>query len=235
VTRALAVCAGVLAALLVSSVAWAGPTLDHVMLGVSDLALGGKAVEALTGVSPRVGGVHPGRGTANALMSLGGRTYLEVIAPAPGQPIAGPMAQQLAALKAPDIRTFAMATSDLEGVAAAARRAGLTVEGPDPGSRRTPDGQLLQWRTLGVGGHDFGGFVPFFIDWGTTPHPATTSPAGVELTRFRVIHPRAVELRRIYQALGLGIEVTAGVQPLILVELKGPNGPVVLSGDGAGR
>ncbi len=55
--------------------------LDHVVWAVPNLQMGIEAFEQLTGVNPVKGGVHPDYGTHNALVRIGEKSYLELLAP----------------------------------------------------------------------------------------------------------------------------------------------------------
>ena len=60
--------------------------LDHLVVAGATLAQAIEYVADLTGVAPRPGGQHTAMGTHNALVRLGERVYLELIAIDPGLP-----------------------------------------------------------------------------------------------------------------------------------------------------
>src|SRR5215472_4534042 len=105
--------------------------LDHILLGVADLDSGIAWVEQRTGVRAVFGGVHPGRGTRNALLSMGPRRYLEIIAPDPQQTnatSANEMVNRLRALQEPQLVGWASHTNDLASLAQKAAAAGIAIE-----------------------------------------------------------------------------------------------------------
>jgi hypothetical protein len=210
--------------------------IDHIIWAVPDLEAGAELIRTLTGVDPMVGGVHPGRGTRNSLLSAGEGKYLEIIAPDPGQmpldPVQHPVqafAAHISRMDAPEVDMFAFSAPDLDAIAAAGRDLGLEVVGPTPGERRTPAGDLIRWSHVDFLGHGFGQFVPFAIDWLDTPHPSTTAPGGAVIEGIIVEHPRADELRRIYQGLGVPAEVVQADQPRIIVRMGSENGSFELT------
>jgi hypothetical protein len=205
------------------------PLLDHILLGSSDLERGMALVEQRTGVRPAFGGVHPGRGTQNALVSLGTRRYLEVIAPDPAQHGGSALAARLAELHEPRLVGWAAHRGDLETFAGKLKSAGIAAEGPTPGSRKRPDGKLLHWRTLTVR-DDAGGLLPFFIEWSAdSPHPSAGAPAGCELLRFELLSQDPAALAQLAAKMGLEVPVAVNPRSELHAVIKGPQGSLSVS------
>jgi hypothetical protein len=200
--------------------------LDHILLGCSDLDRGIALVEEQLGVRAAFGGVHPGRGTRNALLSLGERHYLEIIARDPQQHDAADN-YELKELNEPRLVGWAAHPGDVFQLAARLRSANIPFDGPTPGSRKRPDGRLLQWQTLNLK-DNHSGMLPFFIEWSAgTVHPSVDAPIGCKLDRFAISAPDDTELQRLSSLLTLDVRVGHAEKPELHARIAGPQGRVM--------
>ncbi len=176
--------------------------IDHLVIGISKLEDGIAELESLTGQRAVIGGEHPGRGTHNALVAVGPRTYIEVIAPLPE---ASELITdfQLLGLSQLTPAGFAVGTDDIEALARHLQGLGFATTAPQPGARVRPDGSRLEWRSIAISEPQLAG-APFFIQWGDLAyHPAKTSPAAGRLRSVQIMSPDAAELGRLLRGLNL--------------------------------
>jgi hypothetical protein len=205
-------------------------TIDHLVYACPDLTAAVDEIARLTGVRPEYGGQHTGLGTHNALLSLGDRTYLEVIAPDPAQPAAGTLPFGLDDLTAPALRAWAAAPEDLDKATRGARSEGFDYGDVVAGHRRTPGNGELSWRMTNYPHNGAVGVVPFLIDWGRSRHPAQTAPSGLLLTEFRILAPNPDEVFRQLHAASIDLPVDHADAPALRAVLTGPGDTrVVLS------
>ena len=201
------------------------PMLDHILLGCNDLQRGISFVEQHTGVRAAFGGVHPGRGTQNALLSLGTRRYLEIIAPDPQQTSSSSeLSTELKKLSEPRLVGWAAHPGDVQVLAADLARAGVAAEGPTPGSRKRPEGSVLHWKTLNLK-DDANGLLPFFIEWSAdSPHPSADAPSGCQLLRFELLTPDPVALDKRTAQLKLKAPLVKAASSQLHAVISGPKG-----------
>jgi hypothetical protein len=202
------------------------PTLlDHILLGAASLEVGIAFVEHFTGVGAALGGVHPGRGTWNALLSIGDRRYLEIIAPDPAQSsVNNPLVSSLRSIHEPRLVGWAARPGNLADFARKLRVAGITIEGPTPGSRKRPDGHLLKWEIVSLADTD-SGLLPFFIEWSQdSVHPSVDAPKGCALQSFAAETPEPEKLAATLKTLNLDLPVRKGDQARLHAVISGPKG-----------
>jgi Glyoxalase-like domain len=202
--------------------------LDHILLGCNDLDRGIESVEEATGVRPAIGGVHPGRGTRNALLSLGERRYLEVIAPDPAQNevVHYP---QLRSMSDPRLIGWAVHPPDIAAVAKQLTENKIAFAGPDDGSRKRPDGRVLHWKTINLA-DDRHGLLPFFIEWSAdSVHPSKDAPAKCTLDYFEILSVEPDELASALRRIGIDISVQRSDKARLHALISGPKGDLPLS------
>ena len=204
--------------------------LDHFMYAGADLDKLASAFESLSGLAAGRGGSHPGRGTRNALASLGADVYLELIAPDPKQQLAGALGEQFQTFRQPRIFAYMIRAQDLECLQRLMAKDGIESDLIEA-SRNTPTGATLTWRLLLPRSNPFGEHTPKFIDWMGTTHPATTSAKGCELAAFEIGHPEAGCLGTILRTLDVDMPLVRADRPYFRAHLRTPKGPLVLTGN----
>jgi hypothetical protein len=205
--------------------------LDHIIVAAQSLADGCDFIEARLGVRPQAGGKHVAMGTHNALVGLGPRQYLEVIAIDPeGQAPERPrwfdldeprMRASLA--EGPRLIHWAARTDDLEKVQA---RCPLDQGVAHPMARGD-----LHWRiTIPDDGHLPGaGLVPTLIQWTDAIHPSNhLADSGIRVVTLAGEHPDPARIRAALVALGLAetLKVTYAQYARLAAMFRTPQGIV---------
>jgi hypothetical protein len=198
---------------------------------VADLAATAQEIEARHGLASIEGGRHPGWGTANRIVPLGG-AYLELVAIVDEAEAAqSPFGRWVAAAHPtlPRPLGWAVRTHQLDD---SARRLGLTVAA---GSRVGRSGRVMRWRLAGVEQAAVEPSLPFFIEWGRgTPLPGrapASHPAGaVQIEQLR-LDGDADRLAAWLGAHRLPIAVRPGPPAVTGIILAGGAGEIVLAAD----
>lgn len=203
--------------------------VDHLVYATRDLHRGMREIEELAGVAPTLGGRHAGRGTRNALIALGSGAYLEIIAPDPDQ-TAPPGGRWLGVDAATTSRltTWSVKGSHLLDLRRRAVAHGVPLGEVHSASRQRTDGVKLSWSVTEPDPLVAEGVIPFFIDWGVSPHPADSAAEGATLVDLRVEHFDVEKIRRMLGALDLDVAVTAAEKAGIVAVIEGPCGRVEL-------
>jgi hypothetical protein len=210
-----------------------GAKIDHLVIAAATLAQGCDFVESGLKARPQPGGRHVTMGTHNALLKLGARLYLEVIAidpqgPAPARPrwfdLDEPRMRATLA-EGPRLIHYVARTEDLDALVARSTM--------DPGEILSLDRGDFRWRiTVPADGHLPGrGLVPTLIEWSGALHPADgLADHGLSLVALAGEHPDPAPVRSALARLGLSddVKVTYGQSPRLAAMIRTPRGVVTL-------
>lgn len=186
-------------------------TMDHITVGVPDLRQAMADFERSTSIAPRHAGRHLTRGSENALVSLGGKQYLELLGPDP-QGIDTPLRRQLQAFKRPTLMYWVATIDALTPARDRLIASGIAMSEIGNGMRKTNDGGEVRWRFSEAAPAISG--TPFLIEWAPgTQHPSSEAAPGCTLAAFRIDALDPLPTRRFIAALGDRAVVEAAPRP----------------------
>jgi hypothetical protein len=198
--------------------------LDHVLIAVTDLETVAREFESRHGLASVDGGRHRDFGTANRIIPLGS-TYLELVAVVDPDAAAASSFGWWVDRGATDegrLIGWAVRTPALDDVAS---RLELPIRS---GSRVTPAGTELRWRSAGIDEAMGEPCLPFFIEWGEgVPYPGSVDAPRATIARL-VLQGNA---ERVATWLGdhmLPIGVIDGPAEVAAVVLSTADGEIIL-------
>ncbi len=208
-------------------------TPDHLVVAATTLADGIEYLAGLTGVAPVPGGRHLAMGTHNALLRLGERFFLEIIAIDP-EGVSPPrprwfglddIALQAELTERPRLIHWVARTDAIERATAACPIALGPVHPMSRGDFRwritIPDDGALPGK----------GVVPTLIQWDVPDHPADKLPdSNVSLRAFAATHSDPAPVRTALAQLGLegAVRVSYDRETRLAAMLRTPRGIVTL-------
>jgi hypothetical protein len=198
------------------------PSLDH--LAVATTSIENRRLDGLLGVDLSPGGKHARMGTHNRLLRLGATSYLELIAIDPQA--TAPAHPRWFELDEPAMQARLAAGPRLVHWVARVETTELPALPFDVGPWEKFQRGRLSWQlTVRADGRlPADGVVPSLICWDGDAHPAARLPdAGVTLEGLELQHPRASEVQRQLDLLGLEVRCAAASVPRIVAHLRTPS------------
>lgn len=154
-------------------------SLDHFVIGVSELETSASRLTAVLGRTPSWRGRHPSYGTANVLYRLD-NAYLELLAPDPKAEVATAWTGSLGRFletRGEGLFSIALATDDAFASAAAARGRGLAADDPVEGEGvNLLDGARRRWTNARIAPESTRGTRAFFIQHLSPPEALPPAP-----------------------------------------------------------
>lgn len=194
--------------------------IDHVMIGVRDLDQGIAQYRKL-GFNMHRGGVHPGKGTHNAI-ALNDTDYVELLsirdkaehlAASAGRGSHGGLSDFIEA--GGGLRYVILQSDDLVAEVAAMRARGVDIGDVTDGSRRTQDGMELKWKFAVLGPANP---LPIFFIQHLTPLEQRRKqlPAGDQPNRVYTLERAYIVTRDVKSAAALYARVLGLPQPSVV-------------------
>jgi len=206
--------------------------LDHLVVACKDLDQGSAWLAGRLGVEPQPGGRHALMGTHNRLLSLGGRSYLELIAIDPEAP--PPPRPRWFGLDTQDVQARLQRSPVLLTWVVRCDRIVEAVTGvPELGAVVAAARGAFSWRiTIPEDGSlQFAGVLPTVIQWDGDAHPADGLEAkGCTLLGLSLAHPASAGIVPMFRALRIAgpVELKPGPKELV-ARVRCPAGEVELA------
>ena len=199
--------------------------IDHLVYATNNFEESIEWFEKASGIAPVFGGYHKDKGTKNALVKIGRKAYLEIIAVDPQNfQIKENRWMGLDLIEEAKLTRWAIQSDELSKEASALKNYNKAMGEIHAGSRETSSGAQLNWKMILPLAEPEVELAPFVIDWEDSIHPAIDLQEGCDLLTLKFSHPNPEKIHVLFSNMGLHWEVIKSDEVSIHAELETPRG-----------
>jgi catechol 2,3-dioxygenase-like lactoylglutathione lyase family enzyme len=182
---------------------------DHFVLGTSNLDKAVDDFEKLTGVRPLMVVSHNGCGTKSARVAFQSCAFIEFLGPDPKQTPDTTLAQALSRIPEGELVPvhYSVRTTRSEELKKSWDDLGFEVDNVTMIAKDR--GMPWKWSLFFFEGHEDGGLMPFYSDWGDAHHAAGRLPIVGEIKSVIVRAPAGSKVHKVVGGV-TGIDVGTG-------------------------
>ncbi len=206
------------------------PNLDHIVLAVPDIEQTIQELSEKLGVLPSIGGKHLTRGTKNALLHLGNKCYLEILAiDHENNTFWGPRWMGVDLITKPTITRWALQTDRIDTKSKCLTQHNPKLGNIVDGERKTPEGETLRWKMTLPQPEPEVDIIPFYLDWSLSDiHPTDRLEKGCSLQKITFYSPHPDKEKRVLEDLSLNVDIHQAEASKILISVIGKHGIIEL-------
>lgn len=200
--------------------------IDHIVYTVPDLTAAIEWFEAISGIRPVFGGYHTTQGTKNAIINLGNKRYLELLAADDTNlAISSPRWMGVDFLKQAQITRWSLKSENLPKDSLLVKNYQTEMGIIQGGQRKTARGNILTWEMIMPLAAPEVEIIPFMTDWqNSAVHPTDVLPEQCQLIDLKFTHPTPNLLEPTFQKLSLDSVIVRDTKMSIKASIQCPNG-----------
>lgn len=203
--------------------------IDHIVYAVPDLEEACDYLEGTLEVKPVFGGYHKTKGTKNALLNLGDRCYLEILAiDKANDSITESRWMGVDLITESQITRWAINSNSLVDDQKKLREYNVNMGEIFGGSRETPSGGLLQWEMILPLASPTIELAPFMVNWSPSSiHPSEALANECSLIDINFSQSKSESTEKLFTDLGIDSHIHHSTESKIVIQIKTPSGKII--------